>query len=63
MTKYPFIVDVFLFRMVYCKILFKRDLFDDCKKIEILGRLKNSKRPNYLQIIMSWSNLLKNVGT
>nr|XP_024393016.1 light-sensor Protein kinase-like [Physcomitrium patens]PNR42078.1 hypothetical protein PHYPA_016907 [Physcomitrium patens] len=45
MTMCPFDADVFSFAMVCCKILSKRDPFDDCKRTEILERIERGERP------------------
>nr|PNR32205.1 hypothetical protein PHYPA_026331 [Physcomitrium patens] len=37
--------NVFSFAMVYFKILFKRDPFDDCRRDEILERIERDERP------------------
>lgn len=41
----PFEANVFSFAMVYFKILFKRDPFDDCRRDEILERIERDERP------------------
>lgn len=44
MTLCPFDVDVFLFAMVYYKIFSKSNPFDDCRKDDILKRIRKGER-------------------
>lgn len=55
----PFEGNVFSFVMVYSKILIKRNLFDVCRKNEILERIKRNEKQGLFENYNALTKLIK----